>query len=44
MRCVLVPDPRIDPASTELAVQVLPSLAMFRPESVGLPPYDAENA
>jgi hypothetical protein len=42
MRCVMVPDPRINLEDTKLAWQVLPSLLAFRPESAGLPPYDAE--
>lgn len=41
MHCVMVPDPRMPEEKTRAATLVLPSLEHFRPETFGLPPYEA---
>ncbi|XP_037711593.1 probable pseudouridine-5'-phosphatase isoform X1 [Drosophila subpulchrella] len=39
MQVVMVPDPRLSPEKTSHATQVLGSLADFKPELFGLPPF-----
>lgn len=38
-RCVMVPDPRLDPSQCSSADQVLRSLEDFDPQQWGLPPF-----